>query len=84
MCGGRFDLILEMVHRIASLKNLTPFHKGSPYEEKEREPLFNVLHDRKQEKKLQPLEGEDVMGRSTIDCLRSMCDLFQFLLRSVT
>jgi hypothetical protein len=40
-----------MVHGIASLKNLTPFSKGFPHEEKEREPLFNVYMTGKKEKK---------------------------------
>jgi hypothetical protein len=33
--GKRVNLILEMVHGIASLKNLTPFSKGFPHEKKD-------------------------------------------------
>ena len=32
---GKVELKLKGVHRISSLKNLTPIHEGFPYEEKE-------------------------------------------------
>jgi hypothetical protein len=68
-----------MVHKIVSLKNLTPFREGFPYEEKERESLFNpyIIERAKnnhQKAKMLRVEVSQVVSIPCVTCFESFIE----------